>query len=192
VRLFVALEIPSAVRENLATLIAELRAADASSPKSKARWVRPENLHVTLKFIGHIEGDSLDAIRAALAEIRSERPVELRFRGLGFFPNDKRPRVFWAGIDASSNLAPLAAEIDMRMEKLGIPRETRDFAPHLTLARFDPPGLSEKLCTATQERSAREFGALQAVEFHLIESNTRPSGAEYTRLSSFPFAKAED
>jgi len=191
VRLFVALEIPSAVRENLATLIAELRAADASSPKNKARWVRPENLHVTLKFIGHVEADKLDAIRAALAEVRPQQPVELRFRGLGFFPNDKRPRVFWAGIETSPNLAPLASEIDARMEKLGIPRETREFAPHLTLARFDPPGISEKLRAAARENYTREFGTLRTGEFHLIESKTRPTGAEYTRLSSFRFAKAE-
>ncbi len=190
-RLFVALEIPSAVRENLATLIAELGAADAPSSKNKARWVRPENLHVTMKFIGHVEADKLDPIHAALAEVRLGQPVELRFRGLGFFPNDKRPRVFWAGIEASPNLAPVAAEIDKRLEKLGIPRETREFAPHLTLARFDPPGISEKLSIAARESSAREFGALRTVEFHLIESKTRPSGAEYTRLSSFRFAKAE-
>jgi len=191
VRLFVALEIPAAVRENLATLIGELRAADASSPKNKVRWVRPENLHVTLKFIGHVEADMLDAIRAALVEVRSEQPVELRFRRLGFFPSDKRPRVFWAGIDASPNLAPLPAEIDMRMEKLGVPRETREFAPHLTLARFDPPGISEKLRAAARENYTREFGALRTSEFHLIESKTRPSGAQYSRLSSFQFAKAE-
>ncbi len=189
-RLFVALEIPAAVRENLATLIDALRAADVSSPKTKVRWVRPENLHLTLKFIGHVEADKLDPIRAALAEVRSEQPVELRFCGLGFFPNDKRPRVLWAGIDASPNLAPLASEIDMRLGKLGIPRETREFAPHLTLTRFDPPGISEKL-RAARENYAREFGALRTGEFHLIESKTRPTGAEYTRLSSFRFAKAE-
>src|ERR1700692_971835 len=107
-RLFVALEIPAAVRENLAGLIDELRGADASSSKNKARWVRPENLHVTLKFIGNVDADKLDSIRNALAEVRSEGGVELNFRGLGFFPNEKRPRVFWAGIEASANLAPLA------------------------------------------------------------------------------------
>src|SRR5579864_821033 len=97
-RLFVALEIPAAVRDNLATLIDELRAADASSSsKDRARWVRPENLHVTLKFIGNLDASKLDSIRAALAEVRSETGVQLRFRGLGFFPNDRRPRVFWAG-----------------------------------------------------------------------------------------------
>jgi 2'-5' RNA ligase len=190
-RLFVALEIPAAVRENLAVLMDELRTADVSSSKNKARWVRPENLHVTLKFIGNVDAGKLDAIRGALAEVRSESGVELRFRGLGFFPNDKRPRVFWAGIEASPNLVALANEIDARMEKLNVPRETREFAPHLTLARFDPPGISEALRAATQKDSAREFGTLSTGELHLIESTTRSTGAEYTRLSSFAFAKAE-
>lgn len=190
-RLFVALEIPAAVRDNLATLIDELRAADASSSKYRARWVRPENLHVTLKFTGQVDAGKLDAIGAALAEVRSGRAVELRFRGLGFFPNDKRPRVLFGGVKASPNLVPLAGEIDARMQKLGIPRETRDFAPHLTLARFDPPGISENLRAVAQKNSAREFGALNTGEFHLIESKTRTTGAEYTRLSSFAFAKAE-
>ncbi len=190
-RLFVALEIPSAVRDNLAALIEELRAADAAATKNKARWVRAENLHVTLKFIGNADAGMLDAIRASLAEVNAGGVVELRFRGVGFFPEEKRPRVLWAGIAASQNLAPLAAGIDARLEKLGIARETRDFAPHLTLARFDPPGISEKLRTAAQENLTREFGAVRAGEFHLFESKTRPTGAEYTRLSSFSVAKAE-
>jgi 2'-5' RNA ligase len=191
VRLFVALEIPSAVRDNLAALISDLRAADAPSSKNKTRWVRPENLHVTLKFIGHVDAGKLDAIRAALAEVRSGSAVELRFRGLGFFPNEKRPRVLWAGIEASPNLRALAGEIDARLEKLGIPREIGEFSPHLTLARFDPPGISEKLRAAAQENAAREFGVVRTGEFHLYESKTRPTGAEYTRLSSFSFVKAE-
>jgi 2'-5' RNA ligase len=191
VRLFVALEIPAAVRDNLAALINDLRAADASSSKNKARWVRPENLHVTLKFIGNVDAGKLDAIRGALAEVCSGSAVELRFRGLGFFPNEKRPRVLWAGIEASSNLAPLVASIDARVEKLGIPRETREYSPHLSLTRFDPPGVSEGLHAAVQESAGREFDAIRAGEFHLFESKTRPTGAEYTRLASFPFAEAE-
>jgi len=179
------------VRDNLAALIDELRAADAAATKNKARWMRAENLHVTLKFIGNVDARKLDAIRAALGEVSAGGAVELRFRGVGFFPNEKRPRVLWAGIVASANLAPLAAELEARLEKLGIPRETREFAPHLTLARFDPPGISEKLQSAARENTAREFGAVSTGEFHLFESKTRPTGAEYTRLSSFSIAKAE-
>ena len=182
------------MRGNLMALIEELRRADAAATKNKARWVRAENLHVTLKFIGNVDAGKLgklEAIRAVLGEVGSGGDVELRFRGVGFFPNEKRPRVLWVGIAASPNLVPLAAEIDARLEKLGIARESKEYAPHLTLARFDPPGISEKLRAAAQENAAREFGAVRAGEFHLFESKTRPTGAEYTRLSSFSFAQAE-
>jgi 2'-5' RNA ligase len=191
VRLFVALEIPTEVRDGFAALIAELRAADSSFSKSRARWVRPENLHVTLKFIGHVDNGKLDAIRAALAEVRLDSPAELRFHGLGFFPNGKRPRVFWAGIEASPNLPPLAGEIEARLAKVGIAGETREFTPHLTLARFDPPGISDGLSAIAQENVVREFGAVRTGEFHLFESKTKSSGAEYARLASFSFAPAE-
>jgi 2'-5' RNA ligase len=185
-RLFVALEIPSTVRENLADLLTSLRAV---SPQT--RWVHPENLHVTLKFIGEVPEAKSSAIRSALAGVRSEQPVTLDFRGLGFFPNEKHPRVFWAGIAAWPNLKILAAEIERATEKLGIPREQRPFSPHLTLARLEPPRLPEKLRAATQEHATRDFGSLRTNHFHLIESKLKPSGAEYTTVESFPFAAAE-
>jgi len=184
-RLFVALEIPSEVRENLAALLKSLRAV---SPQT--RWVRPENLHVTLKFIGEVPETKLAAIRSALARARSDQPVTVDFRGLGFFPNDKHPRVFWAGIEASPNLKTLAADIDKGTEKLGIAREQRPFSPHLTLARFEPPGLAEKLRSAIHENATRNFGTLRTNQFHLIESKLKPSGAEYTTLESFAFMAA--
>jgi len=133
----------------------------------------------------------LAAIRSALAGARSDYPLTLDFRGLGFFPNDKHPRAFWAGIEASSNLKALAADIDMATDKLGVPREQRPFSPHLTLARFEPPGLTEKLRAAIRENVGREFGSLSTNQFRLIESELKPSGAEYTTLESFPFATAE-
>jgi 2'-5' RNA ligase len=186
VRLFVALEIPAAVRDNLATLIKGLRNAEP-----KARWARPENLHVTLKFLGETSSEKLEGIRKALSAVRSEQLVELNFRGLGFFPNEKRPRVLWAGMDASPNVKLLAASIDQTLERLGFPREDRDFTPHLTIARFSSPRIPEKLRAAIQQNIARESGAVRTDEFHLIESKLKPSGAEYTRVASFRFAAAE-
>jgi 2'-5' RNA ligase len=206
VRLFVALEIPSAVRDNLAALIDELRAADGTKSRQGPRWVRPENLHVTLKFIGHVDAAKLEPIRAALSQVRSDSPVEIEFRGLGFFPSEKRPRVLWVGMKSSPNLLTLANDIDERLEPLGVPRETREFTPHLTLARFDALGMSEKLRAAVQRLAGAQplrlssgqakvpvlqgqgFGDFRTSEFHLIESKTKPSGAEYTTLHSFRFA----
>jgi 2'-5' RNA ligase len=183
VRLFVALEIPSSVRDNLAAAIQEMRLI-APQPK----WVRPENLHVTLKFLGETPAEKLDALRAALTAVRSVQPVELRFHGVGFFPNDKRPHVFWAGITSSPYLATLARSIDRATAALGFPLETRPFTPHLTLARLDPPGISQALRATAAQNGGREFGMLNTASFHLIQSKTKSTGAEYTTLQSFPFA----
>jgi 2'-5' RNA ligase len=115
----------------------------------------------------------------------------MRFRGLGFFPAERRPSVLWAGIQASANLTPLVSDIDAALRKLGVAREKRDFKPHLTLARFNPPGISEELRASVQAKPSREYGATRTGEFHLFESKTRPTGAVYTRLESFTFAKSE-
>jgi len=187
VRLFVALEIPAAVRDNLAAQIKELRDLSIRVADKRPRWVRPENLHVTLKFIGEVSPTKLDAIRSALLAIRSDAPVDLKFHGLGFFPNEQHPCVLWAGLDASANLTSLAGDIDGALESQEIERERRAFTPHLTLARIEPPDLHERLRAAIQENGAREFGSFQTREFHLIESMRKPSGAEYTTLASFPF-----
>ena len=185
-RLFVALKISPDVRENLGEFLAVLRAL---SPQP--RWVRAENLHVTLKFIGEVQAERLGDIRAALSAVDSAPLITLHFRGLGFFPNEKCPRVFWAGIEASANLARLAIGVDRALEKLGIPPEKRPFSPHLTLARFEPPELTEKLRAAIRENAKREFGFVAAKEFHLIESKLKPGGAEYTTAETFPFGVAQ-
>lgn len=181
-RLFIAIELTNEIRMAVADLLGELRKV---APQGK--WVRAENLHVTLKFLGRSEPDKLDTILNALDSLRSPEPITLDFHGLGFFPNEKRPRVFWMGMKASSNLPLLAEAIDRSMHKLGFPLATRPFAAHLTLARFEPPGLPAKSGAIVTENSTRNFGSLAARDFHLIESKLKPTGAEYTTLRSFPF-----
>lgn len=183
-RLFVALDLSQEIRDALQEPLAKLQPLGQT-----ARWARPEGMHVTLKFIGHVDETKLGAIRAALATVRSDAPVEMRVRGMGFFPDERRPRVLWCGIEASANLAPLAAETERALEPLGIPREERAFAPHLTLARLkDSHGLN-KLLQAAAELKSREFGSTRATQFHLFESLTKPSGAEYRKIESYTFVK---
>lgn len=183
-RLFVALDLREDVRQAVRELIARLK------PLGKgARWVRPEGMHVTLKFIGHTDAKNLDAIRATLATVRSEQAVELRFHGLGFFPNERRARVVWCGIEASANLARLAADIETVLEPLEIERESRDFAPHLTLARLNPPGRADELVRAAHEFQSHEFGSARETEFHLFESILGRGGAEYRKLAGYLFVR---
>lgn len=183
-RLFVAMEIPTTVRQNLAALLESFRAIT-----KEPRWVRSENLHVTLKFLGEVAEGKLDAVRGALGEVRSDQAVALEFRGLGFFPNEKHPRVFWAGMKASRNLKTLAGNIEGAVEKFHIPREKREFSPHLTLARFERPRLPEALRKTIADNQGCEFGSLRTNEFHLIQSKLKPTGAEYTTVATFQFAQ---
>ena len=180
-RLFVALDVPDVARRALTELISKLQ------PKSRgARWVQPENLHITLKFIGHVESDKLAPIRDALSTIHSAEPLDLRFHGMGFFPNEHRPRAVWCGIAASANLAPLAADIDRALAPLGVEAETRPFTPHLTLARFKTDEGVAAVVHAANEMKSYDFGHSVETNFHLYESLLKPSGAQYNRLASFP------
>jgi RNA 2',3'-cyclic 3'-phosphodiesterase len=184
VRLFVALELREDVRQAIGEVIARLKASSRS-----ARWVRPEGMHITLKFIGHVSPEKSAEIRAALEPIGSPHPVELRFRGLGFFPNERRPRVVWGGIEATRNLSTIANRIETALEPLGIVRESRDFVPHLTLARFPAPEKAPELVRLANELQSCEFGSARETEFHLFESVLHRSGAEYKKLQTFRFVR---
>ncbi len=183
-RLFVALDIPESVRASLAGLVANLRAACRD-----ARWTRIEGLHITLKFIGETPAEKTAEIQAALESIPSRPPIPMNFRGIGFFPSERRPRVLWAGIEANSELAALGAAVEAALVPVGIPREERAFSPHLTLARFDEPRGLNALHAAIEKAGTLEFGGTIAEEFYLYQSVLKRGGAEYTRLATFSFAE---
>ncbi len=182
-RVFVALDVPDEVRHRISEVSAKLARACP-----QARWARVEGLHVTLKFIGEITPEKVERIKEGLATIRSAVPVEMSFRGVGFFPNDRHPRVFWVGIAATPNLAELAADVERRLEPLGFPREQRAFRPHLTLARFQSEEGLERLTEAVRALGAPEFGSTRTRELYLYQSRLKPGGAEYVRLAKFDFA----
>jgi RNA 2',3'-cyclic 3'-phosphodiesterase len=186
VRLFVALDIPDEVRRAIGEMIARLR-----NVARGARWVRPEGVHVTLKFIGETPPERVNAIEGALRAARAAASVEAKFRGAGFFPNERHPRVFWAGVEASPNLAELAGDVDRRLSALGIAAESREFRPHLTLARFKSEDGLPRLQEEIKKLEPFDFGSMRASEFYLFQSQLGPSGAKYTKLATFPFGRAD-
>jgi 2'-5' RNA ligase len=185
VRVFVAMDVPEEVKGKIRDFVGRLE-AECKGARG-ARWARVEGMHVTLKFIGELDVEKVEEIKKELEGVQSAAAVELNFRGVGFFPNAKHPRVFWAGIEATANLAEMAAEIEKRLERLGIPREGRAFRPHLTLARFKSEEGLAKLREAIEKTGTMEFGATRGSEFYLYESKLMRRGAEYTRLASFKF-----
>ena len=190
-RLFVALDIDSTIRERIARF---LDGVCEFAPE--ARWVRAESLHLTLKFIGEQPDRKLDAIMQSLAGIHSAAAT-LNFHGYGFFPTARSARVFWIGVDADEHLAKLAGLVEEALEPLSIKPEGRAFSPHLTLARGksaapqrrsdDRPNrafqrLQEKLSALPPP----EFGTMTAREFFLYQSKLSPAGSQYTQLQRFP------
>jgi RNA 2',3'-cyclic 3'-phosphodiesterase len=182
VRLFVALDIPAEVRRAIGEMIARLRDVTRG-----ARWVRAEGVHVTLKFIGEMPARQVAAIEEALREAHVAAPVEAKFHGAGFFPNERHPRVFWAGVEASPNLEELARDVDQRLSHLGIAAEAREFRPHLTLARFKSEDGLPRLREEIKKLDPLDFGSMRASEFYLFQSELGPGGAKYTKLANFPF-----
>jgi len=190
-RLFIALDIDEAIRQRMQCFMDGLRefAPDA-------RWVRPESLHVTLKFIGEKPDETAEQIKKALAAVHSG-PVTISFRGHGFFPTAKSARVFWVGIESGPQLTSLATAVDNATAALGIPKEERAFSPHLTLARGSGSGSpnwhkgdgSKKIFPRLQEKlsglSVSDFGTMTAREFFLFRSQLLRGGSRYTKIAGF-------
>ncbi|HEX9120328.1 MAG TPA: RNA 2',3'-cyclic phosphodiesterase [Terriglobales bacterium] len=190
-RVFVGLDIDPAIRERMTRYLEGVR---GFAPE--ARWVKPESFHVTLKFIGEQKDELVEEIKRELATVRGQ-PFEVSFRGNGFFPNARSPRVFWLGIEAGEQLRQLAKAVDEAVARTGVERETNAYQPHLTLARSgsgrsqpmpgDTPSpplrhLGEKL----EGKSAPDFGTMTAREFFLYESKLSPSGAKYSKIARIP------
>ena len=178
-RLFIALDIPAEIRARLTEFMERARLLAPN-----ARWARVEGLHVTLKFIGHVDDVVVEQIKVALASIKAA-PFEVNFGGVGFFPNPNAGRVFWAGVDGGDHLPRLASTIDAALEKLGFARETKPYHPHLTLARTSSRPLRELKPLLSDPPP--QFGTMTAREFFLYQSQPQKGGSKYTKLERFGF-----
>src|ERR1700742_3187729 len=183
-RIFVALDIDDAIRDRISRFVEGVR-----NFAPDGRWMKPESLHVTLKFIGEQPDAAVEQIKHSLAAIQGNAP-KIEFRGYGFFPTPKAARVFWIGMNAGPELAALAAAIDEKTAALGLAKEDRPYSPHLTIARAaggsgsphrhrtDKPNrvfqrLQEKLAALP----APEFGTMTPREFFLYQSQLSPKGS---------------
>lgn len=193
-RLFLALDIEDSIRERICRFVEGVR-----NFAPDARWVEPESLHVTLKFIGEQPEPALDRILQAMAEVQVPT-AEIHFRGYGFFPTVNAARVFWVGMESGPELQSLAAAIDDTMPSLNIPKEERAFGPHLTLARGAGGRTSGSPHSRKGDRPNRtfqilqqklvalptpEFGTMSPREFFLYQSKLSPKGSTYTKLAKF-------
>jgi 2'-5' RNA ligase len=185
-RLFVAVSLAQEIRAHLACVQDRLRHARAD-----VSWVRAENLHVTLKFLGETEEKRLERIRSALAEVaRGGAPFVMEVAGVGSF-GGRVPRVVWVGVtNGAEPLVRLAGEIAAALAPLGFPREKRGFTAHFTLGRVRSARNADSLCAALEASRDEDFGASEIRHFELMQSELRPSGSIYTVLDRFPLGPA--
>jgi 2'-5' RNA ligase len=183
-RLFAGIDLPAEVKSNLARLLGRLR------PAARLKWSPVENLHVTTKFIGEWPQDRLSELVGTLGELPGRAPFQIAIRELGWFPNPRDPRVFWAGVSAAPALAALAREADEALARLGVPTETRAYSPHLTLARIKDRVPLAGIHEAIAAMPADDFGEFTADRFHLYRSDRGASGSVYTKLKEFVFVKS--
>ena len=186
-RAFIAVDFSEEIRAHLTEEQRLLRSACERQPHAgEIRWTRPEGIHLTLKFLGQVPDDKLRPLTAALGQLGGFEPFWVEVKGFGFFPNARRPRVFWVGIEAPPALQTLATRVENAMERLGYPPEQRTFTPHLTLARFQAPRPQTALEALIQERQGKTLGRFEVSEYFLFESRLSPRGAEYRKIARFP------
>ena len=185
-RLFVAVHLPAEVRERLGRAQDRLRGARAD-----VSWVKPANLHLTLKFLGETEPKRLERLCAVLAEtVAGATPFAVTVTGLGTF-GGRVPRVVWAGIgEGAEPLGALARAVENGFARIGFPKEKRGFTAHLTLGRVRSPTNADALLTTLRDAASDGFGEAPVDRVVLMQSELNPSGSIYTVLKLFPLGTA--
>jgi 2'-5' RNA ligase len=180
-RTFIAIDLDETIKETLEGLIGRLRRQGGD-----IRWVKPEGMHLTLKFLGEIGEETVAKVMSTLEVVASRnRPFHLIFRGTGTFPPGHRARVLWVGIEENPGLKALQEDLEREMERLGFSREERGFHPHLTLGRVKASlGLQPVLQEFSKE-AATIFGETEATRLTFFQSTLKPTGAEYKIIGEY-------
>ncbi|MFA5629294.1 MAG: RNA 2',3'-cyclic phosphodiesterase [Dehalococcoidales bacterium] len=191
IRAFIAIELPQSLKEELAKLQEKLKANT-----SCVKWVSPDSIHLTLKFLGDIEKTNVNLIASAMDEAaRKISPFSLCVGELGAFPNSRRIQVVWVGLEgASDTLDKLYLSLESEAEKIGFPPEKKAFKPHLTLGRIGmhvSESERQKFGELVQKSSANISYTFEAADISLMQSTLTPQGAIYNRLHKANFTGAD-
>lgn len=178
-RLFIAVNVDPALRPALAAIQGKLKAT-----RAPVSWVKPENLHFTLKFLGEVSEAHLPPLRDAIRRTGvGVRPFSLSLAGVGRFPPKGRPRVIWVGVEQGADeMEKLRERIDEILLPLGFPREDRPFRPHLTLGRVKSGGRLDPLADGLRSAAVDRVGQMEVERVELMQSQLHPAGAIYTSL----------
>jgi 2'-5' RNA ligase len=183
IRAFIAIELPEKIIASISRVQESIR-----SQGFKVRWVRPQNIHLTLKFLGDIKAAETKAVeKVVLDSVVGSAPISMTARGLGVFPGIKRPRVIWVGIGGQTDeLIELQQTLDKKLATIGFSRERRPFKGHLTMGRVKAKIDSKRLLEAMKAFDGFETEPFVADRLILFQSDLKPSGAVYAKLMEAP------
>lgn len=183
VRAFLAIELNAAVQDALTGLLRRLHQTTA-----RVTWVKPANVHLTLRFLGDIDETQRSLLEARCASICAAfAPFTITVHGIGAFPNTRRPRVVWAGVEARDDtLVSLQREAESAARAVGLAPDTKRFSPHITLGRVRDEGSSGNLHALLEADRTFHAGDIQVTTVALFQSTLSPQGSIYTRLCEFP------
>lgn len=178
-RSFIAIELTEPIRSSLKEL-----QQDFIRCGTDVRWVKPGNIHLTLKFLGEIEDKNIrDIVKKIDIACRKYMVFRIEISGTGVFPNTRAPRVLWVGVDDEGALVGLQGEIEKGISSLGYKTENRKFVPHITLGRFRSSYGKAGLIKEVESRKSGRFGSMEVRSVCLMRSDLGLSGARYTKIA---------
>lgn len=182
-RTFVAIDLNQKIKNGVSQLIEDLK--KQSGVSRGIRWIRPEAMHLTLKFLGEINEEKVAPITDVLKRISEEcQPFPLRMKGTGFFPPKSRaPRVIWIGVEEEDKLMRLQSQVEKALERMGFPREKRKYHPHLTLGRVKTFSEIKNTLLFLEKHKDKNFGDMEVKKITFFRSILKPTGAEYSALA---------
>jgi len=181
-RTFVAIELDKTIKDALSAFIQKLDTGGGN-----IRWVKPQGMHLTLKFLGEVSEDKIIEIKSVLGSIAKDYPrFQLSLKGARTFPPAARvPRVVWIGIENNEFLQNIQARMENELHNIQFPKEKRKYHPHLTLGRVKGPQNIGTVMETLNQYKESEFGRMTVNKIILFKSTLKPTGAEYTILSEF-------
>jgi 2'-5' RNA ligase len=181
-RTFIAVELPEDIKKQIEVLQAPLKKTNAF-----VSWVKPGNIHITLKFLGEVAEEKIDEVFSATeAALRDVKGFKMNLKGMGAFPDLRRPRVIWVGGGkGEEELSGMAARIEDELKKIGYPKEKRKFSAHFTVGRVKSPKNIQKLMEMVQSKDF-ETEDIEVNEVTVMKSQLNPAGAIYTPLKKIP------
>jgi 2'-5' RNA ligase len=181
-RTFIAVELPENIKKKIEELQAPLKRTNAF-----VSWVKPENIHITLKFLGEVPEEKINEVFSATeAALKETKKFKMNLKGTGAFPDFRRPRVIWIGTGkGGEELSNMSTKIEEEMEKIGFPKENRKFSPHFTIGRVKSPKGIEKLMELVKSTDF-ETEDIEVNEVTVMKSQLHPAGAIYTPLKKIP------